>query len=136
MKNWDWRVWTGFLRQTAVAYSFEYNDETSGYIKGGEYFHETRNSHLLKTSCVPFSVLIWCRSYSPCFLPDPDDGVLCYSEKLVSTYHIALCFNPDGNNKNILQSPLVCCRFVLAWPETSYRSEVLPLICLIFAYVY
>jgi len=42
-----------------VAYSFEYNDETSSSIKGGENFHEARNSHLPKTSCVPLSILVW-----------------------------------------------------------------------------
>lgn len=61
---------------------------------------------------------------------------ICYSEKLVPTYHGTPCVNPDGNNKNIRQSALACYHVVLAWPETSHYSEVLPLICLIFEYVY
>ena len=61
---------------------------------------------------------------------------VCYSEKYVPPYHGTPYFNPDGNNKNIHQSALAFCHFVLAWPETSHYSEVLPLICLIFAYVY
>jgi len=61
---------------------------------------------------------------------------VCYSEKLVPTYHGTPCFDPDGKNKNIRQCALACYHFVLAWPETSHYSEVLPLICLLFAYVY